>query len=422
MKFAERVSNPNFLSAWDIAATLLLANSVIFLGWHVGVGHPVGSGEVALDLLTTLFFIGDIALMKSLKRKTHNGLVQPRWLSLATLVPWPTILFFTGTPSILLYLPAAVRLCRIRSVYERFILRKKEFQLPGWCLPFGIAICGVLIIHLLACGWLYFTPQAEKEDLYTAYNIAIYWCVTTVSTVGYGDVTPKTNPSRLFTMVVMMIGAALYGVIVGQISRIMMASDRRQASTNEKLESMAAFFRFYDIPGDLQKNVLKFYNHLLSSKLNEDEEKILADLPEGLRAEIKIYMNVKLIAKVTMFQGVSQSCLVAAAAGLEQIYFNPDSPIIRKGEQGGEMYLIGHGCVRVHVGDHFIATLEQGAFFGEMALIDNIVRTADVTASSYCYLYRLQKAQFIELVAKHDDLRKNVENIIAARQAKPKAA
>ena len=418
MKLADRLDNQNFLMVWDILATLLLAASVIFFGWHIGVGSHVTVAEASIDLFSVLFFVTDIALMKHLRRKTHNGLVKPTWLSIASLVPIPTILFLIGTPSILAYLPAAVRLLRSRSVYERFILRKKEFQLPKWCVPYSICVGGLLIIHILACGWLFFTPEAEKVDLLTAYNIAVYWCITTVATVGYGDITPKTNGSRVFTMMVMMLGAALYGVIVGQISRIMMESDRRQASTNEKLESMAAFFKHYDIPNDLQKNVLKFYNHLLSSKLNEDEEKILADLPEGLRAEIKIFMNVKLIAKVSLFQGVSQSCLVAAAAGLEQIYYNPENSIISKGDQGEEMFLIGHGCVRVHVGDHHIATLEQGAFFGEMALIDNVVRTADVTASTYCYLYQLKKDKFIELMANHPDLHKNVERIIAARVQK----
>jgi CRP-like cAMP-binding protein len=82
------------------------------------------------------------------------------------------------------------------------------------------------------------------------------------------------------------------------------------------------------------------------------------------------------------------------------------------------MFLLGHGTVNVHIGEQFITSLGAGACFGEMALIGDPRRTSDVTAASYCDIFKLSKKQFDELISTHPDLKANVVRIAAERKSK----
>ena len=142
----------------------------------------------------------------------------------------------------------------------------------------------------------------------------------------------------------------------------------------------------------------------------------MAELPAALQNELQHYINIKPISKLRLFQGVTQECLKEIAEQLEKSFFAPGDQVIRKGDPGNEMYVIGHGDVNVHNGDHHIATLAEGSCFGEMSLVQSETRNADVTAKSYCDLYILSKDKFHTLAKKHEILRANVDLIMQERQ------
>ena len=68
------------------------------------------------------------------------------------------------------------------------------------------------------------------------------------------------------------------------------------------------------------------------------------------------------------------------------------------------MFIIGHGEVEVSMGEKVIAQLKAGQFFGEIALLEDTIRSADVMAKAYCDLYTFKKEDFLEVVAKYPDL------------------
>lgn len=399
---------------WDLLMAIGVTASLVSFGLHIGIPHRATGIELALDLLFSALFLADTALLKKNRPHIEQGTLGTL-LGIVPAFPFALALYFAGATTGAPFLLLLVRFGKIPSLFRRFRERHDDFLLPGWVtLALSLLIIAAAF-HTLACFWLFFSPF-ENETPLTSYNMALYWTITTVATIGYGDITPKTNEARLYTMLVMFLGVAFYSLIIGQVSRLMTQSDHRKAAVQDKLDVMSALFRHYSIPPDLQQSVLKFYSHLLSSTLNENEEKILAELPPALQSEIRVYMNVTLIARVSLFKSVSRDCLLEAAQGLEQFLFNPGQSIIRKGDQGEEMFLLSHGTVRVHIGDNHLAMLESGSFFGEMALIENDVRTADVTAVGYCVVYRLSKSKFIELTGRHADLKKAVDDMVKTRQ------
>jgi len=92
------------------------------------------------------------------------------------------------------------------------------------------------IMHVIACGWIFVGEQeygtwltnpnhnvSKTTDPTTIYITSLYWVVTTLTTVGYGDITGKTEEEFLFTMVVEFIGILVFSIIMSTVNGFLSA-------------------------------------------------------------------------------------------------------------------------------------------------------------------------------------------------------
>jgi len=77
----------------------------------------------------------------------------------------------------------------------------------------GLPIVGLLILILI--GTILFS-FFEKIDLFNAF----YWTITVLSTVGFGDITPKTFAGKILFIFIIVFGLALFGYFITQISSL----------------------------------------------------------------------------------------------------------------------------------------------------------------------------------------------------------
>jgi len=128
----------------------------------------------------------------------------------------------------------------------------------------------------------------------------------------------------------------------------------------------------------------------------------------GLRTE-------DLIGNFEMFSGLDSAEIKALARRFRPRLLVPDEVIIKKGDRGTEMFLISSGAVEVVLPDQRVR-LGSGEFFGEMALLGNRVRQADVVALGYCRALVLSAAELQRFLSEYPAAKAEIDRVAAARQ------
>lgn len=101
-----------------------------------------------------------------------------------------------------------------------------------------------------------------------------------------------------------------------------------------------------------------------------------------------------LLASVPLFRG----CSTREFAHISRLATRVDAPageiLAQEGTPGDLFYVIERGEAEVTIGGVQVAQLKEGGFFGEMALLDDLPRTATVTATTPMVLYAVKAADF----------------------------
>ncbi|GMU63637.1 MAG: cyclic nucleotide-binding domain-containing protein [Myxococcales bacterium] len=114
-------------------------------------------------------------------------------------------------------------------------------------------------------------------------------------------------------------------------------------------------------------------------------------------------MDVEILKKVALFDGMTSAQLRKLAAALTEVKHPINAHIFREGDSGDSMFIIADGKVRISkmvpgIGEEALAILEKGQYFGEMSLIEEGPRSADAIAHSTCTLYELSREKLDQVM------------------------
>lgn len=116
--------------------------------------------------------------------------------------------------------------------------------------------------------------------------------------------------------------------------------------------------------------------------------------------------NILVLKKTVLFSAVPTVVLRAVAARMEECCIRAGEPVVREGELGDSLYLIKKGRVRISkkIGasdSTDLAELTDGECFGEMAVVDEEVRSASVFAKDECILLRICREDLMDVIIEH---------------------
>ena len=179
-----------------------------------------------------------------------------------------------------------------------------------------------LMVLFLASVAVYFLERDVQPATFGSVPAALWWAVATLTTTGYGDVVPITPLGRMVAAFVMICGLGVFGLWTGILATGFAAETRRD-------------------------NFLKTWES---------------------------------VSKVPFFAALGPAAIADVTHMLRTMDLPARTMIIRKGQTGDCMYFIAAGEVEVDLPGKKVK-LGEGAFFGEMALLGNNLRSANITTT-----------------------------------------
>jgi len=432
-------TNNKFIVIWEVYIFLITIMAAILTPLIIVFDIRDMALQPFLETLLTISFLLDIGIQFSTTYAVRQVLITDRnaiarrylrsWFVIDLLAALPVVsalsfLGFGRYHKILQYLRLMRMLKLLRAWKTLNRARKLRFINPA-IMKLSLLVFWILIAaHLVSCGWIFIGGNSIIPDLaspssqHQQYMVAFYWTITTLTTIGYGDITPRSEIQLVYATFVMLLGAAIYGVIIGNIANIIASIDIAKSQFREKMENISTFLKYRNIPGKIQTRIREYYDYLWESRRGYEESQLLSDLPKSLKTQVAFILNREIIEKVPLFKGAGHGFIRDVVLNLKPVIYTPGDAVVVYGEIGHEMYFINRGELDVTNQDGSItyATLTSGQYFGEIALLLSAPRTATVRSQNYCDLYVLDKNTFDRILRRYPRFADNVEAIAATRR------
>lgn len=125
--------------------------------------------------------------------------------------------------------------------------------------------------------------------------------------------------------------------------------------------------------------------------------------------------GLELLEQVPLFRPLPRPTLEQLASSLTQIHVPAGEPVFRQGDSGDRFYIVEDGEVVVSIDGHAVNRLGRGGYFGEIALLRDVPRTAMVTGETDANLLALERDEFIAAVTGHAPSAEVANAVIASR-------
>ena len=119
-----------------------------------------------------------------------------------------------------------------------------------------------------------------------AYSWSLYWSLTVITTVGYGDLHPVNEGEKLYAILLMLLAGVLYAMILSKLEEIVAASDVSSLIYQRKLDELRDYGKLRGLPKDLARELATYHKRLLNKNGGVDDWWILEKLPLNLRRRI----------------------------------------------------------------------------------------------------------------------------------------
>lgn len=319
-----------------------------------------------LEVVSVLIFSLDLLGRLWVADLSHSGSPAPRWryllsplglIDLAAVVPFGVALAVPRweLPLVgfaLLRVLKLVRYSPALGTLATVIVNERKVLLGAGTI--------MLVLLLFSSTVVYLVERELQPEAFGSIPAAMWWGIATLTTVGYGDVTPLTALGKLFGGLVTLLGIGMFALPAG----------------------------------------------ILSS---------------GFAREVKqqrFIRTLELVSGVPLFESLNAHDVARVARLLDPLVVQAGQVVVRQGEEASSMFFVASGELEVDVDGRRQRLASD--FFGEIALLEKGRRTATIRTLSRCQLLALEHGHLEELLEAHPRIERAVRT--AAREHRERDA
>lgn len=418
-----------FKIGWDVLICLIaLATGLILpieLIQGFSYGHDltdwwlafsaIGLVDVVLTFLTS-FEKGGV-IVKDARRIAQAYLGGCFWLDIAANLPFFLVRASQQglSPLALLPLLRLQQLIRITGRWEDIqLLNSSVLRI----IRYGM--CIMLITNWNACLWLWiglrdFGPQGwiqrlalPRDDFLDLYLHSLYWTVTTLATVGYGDIVPKTRPELMMAIGMMITGALLYAFAVGNVVSVLNQLDGGRAEFRRRQSAIADYLTLNGVDREVITRLRRFNDYQWSRSRGFDARELFDQLPDELRGEVIHSMLRDTIRTIPLFAEAPQALQKRLLLLLRPQSYPPGTALLEAGKLGDQIVFVLRGVVEIVSVlplDAGFCRVGSGDYIGDLSFFLRERRNARAVAATYVDALVLSRPVFDELRQQEPQMR-----------------
>lgn len=409
-----------------------------------------------LDIIFTFFtpYLKNQRWVKSHKKISLRYLKVWFWLDLLSIIPMDLILkrdtkaaeivvSITGMPKIyrMFRLLKFIRVIKIRQKKNTYLAKSLKKFVTRDNLISGVVplyAVGVLISYLFACLWHFVpkeNPDAESwlirydfldEPTHDRFWASLYYIYATMTTTGYGDITPQTKQEFALTVMFMAFGVTFHSLIYTTILKKIEEFREKNLKYNNKLSYMNEMKKKYKfLSGKEGKKVYKEMMIILEEAqrlhLYQEKKPDLGNLSKEckIKLTLEICERVYRFDKIQFFKVVPRIIWLDFYKRMEKRVYNMGDYIFQKGDKPTHFYVIKSGEVWFMQQQERIGTypfMQVDSFFGEFELLDGSQEMLwTVTAKTPVVIYAIAKNEFYGICNDSDEFRDSIHKNMIKR-------
>ncbi|TMS11972.1 Potassium voltage-gated channel subfamily H member 5 [Larimichthys crocea] len=237
----------------------------------------------------------------------------------------------------------------------------------------------------------------NKDTLYIS---SLYFTMTSLTTIGFGNIAPATDGEKIFSVAMMMVGSLLYATIFGNVTTIFQQMYTNTNRYHEMLNNVRDFLKLYQVPKGLSERVMDFIVSTWAMSKGIDTDKVLSICPKDMRADICVHLNRQVFNDHPAFRLASDGCLRSLAVEFQTTHCAPGDLIFHIGESVDTLCFVVSGSLEVIQDDEVIAILGKGDVFGDVFWKETTLARAcaNVRALTYCDLHVIRREALMRVL------------------------
>ncbi|XP_017078614.1 potassium voltage-gated channel subfamily H member 8 [Drosophila eugracilis] len=285
-------------------------------------------------------------------------------------------------------------------------------------------------------GWLQLLAERKNASvaILTAaetYSTALYFTFTSLTSVGFGNVSANTTAEKVFTIIMMLIGALMHAVVFGNVTAIIQRMYSRRSLYESKWRDLKDFVALHNMPKELKQRIEDYFQTSWSLSHGIDIYETLREFPEELRGDVSMHLHREIL-QLPIFEAASQGCLKLLSLHIKTNFCAPGEYLIHKGDALNYIYYLCNGSMEVIKDDMVVAILGKGDLVGsdinvhlvatsngQMTATTNsagqdvVVRSSsDIKALTYCDLKCIHMGGLVEVLRLYPEYQQQFANDI----------
>eukprot|EP01043_Picozoa_sp_COSAG02_P063986 COSAG02_NODE_9222_length_2285_cov_1.546661_2_plen_281_part_01 len=235
----------------------------------------------------------------------------------------------------------------------------------------------LLLAHMITCGWYLLgdtqdgtgwvsakfpvnatdcpPPSADAEMVCEPgaskglqYLHTFWWAISIlIGSEMFSDIRPRNNVEVGFTLGVQLIGAIVFGVVIGTVGTLLLSSKLLEEKVDRQLAELREFMHEKQIPKQLRKRIREFMEQLYRAKTGYDVKEVLDNLPPKLAGELLDSMYRDTIVRVPLFCDLEEGAVRDICLAMKPMNVMQGEYVYKENQLGREMYVVEEGEVQL---------------------------------------------------------------------------